>query len=669
MRFMAEIGQWIHMRDGARLAVTLYLPESAPLWPVVLEANPYRKDDVTASYAGEYRRLRDEGGYAVARVDLRGTGSSEGVAADEYPVQEQDDLCEVVAWLARQSWCTGAVGMYGSSYSGFNSLQVAMRRPPELKAIIAIYATDDRYTDDVHYHGGSRRALDLVDYPLYMVAMNALPPVPLRFGEGWRTVWDERVERLEPWVLRWLEEQVDGPYWRHGSLRPGYERIACPTMLVGGWADGYRNATLRAFERLEVPKRLLLGPWSHASPESSLPGPRIDLVPEMLRWFDRWVKAEPNGVDDEPPVAVYVRRSTRPAFDLDEVEGRWRFESGWPVDRARDVTLPLADALPLLVSDTLPVRGDVGPTASISCAGHLPFGQPDDQRPDDALSLLYEWAVGDEALEILGYPRLDVVARSSAPVAFLSVKLSDVFEDGTSSLVSRGFLNLTHRRSHEVPEALVPEEPYRVTVGLDATSWTFDPGHRIRLALAGADWPNVWPPPEPLTLRIERTGSALTLPGVSGTSSGRSEPHFGPSRTGPSAADRPGREGDHAASARGDADRAEVPVWRVERDLVRHETRVVIAHGSETSLEVGGRCIERYRGCCAVSTSDPGRARAEGSARFELAWPQAQVWSEARLLVRSDRKDWHVALELEAGEVGGSVRSRRWDRTIPRRHG
>jgi predicted acyl esterase len=260
---MAERHVWIPMADGVRLAVSLFLPDTGDPCPVLLEALPYRKDDVTAGHRTEYERLASEHGYAVARVDLRGTGSSEGVATDEYPPQEQADLCRVIGWLAAQPWSTGAVGMYGTSYSGFNSLQVAAERPPALKAIVAIHASDDRYTDDVHYVGGALRLLDLVDYPLYMVALNALPPVPALAGRGWRQRWRERVEGLEPWLLRWLQEQVDGPYWRHGSLRPGYERIACPTMIVAGWADGYHNATFRVLERLRVPARLLLGPWSH----------------------------------------------------------------------------------------------------------------------------------------------------------------------------------------------------------------------------------------------------------------------------------------------------------------------------------------------------------------------------------------------------------------------
>ena len=213
---------WIEMADGVRLAVSLVLPDGDGPWPSILEALPYRKDDLTVSYRGEYCRLADEGGFAVARVDVRGTGSSEGIATDEYPPEEQTDLAEVIAWLASQPWSNGNVGMYGTSYSGFNSLQLAARRPPALKAVCAIYATDDCFTDDVHYVGGSLRALDLVDYPTYMIAANALPPVPAVYGDGWREEWRRRVDGTEPWVLRWLTEQVDSPYWRKGSLRAGH---------------------------------------------------------------------------------------------------------------------------------------------------------------------------------------------------------------------------------------------------------------------------------------------------------------------------------------------------------------------------------------------------------------------------------------------------------------
>jgi predicted acyl esterase len=655
---MAERHVWIPMADGVRLAASLYLPDSRDPVPVLLEALPYRKDDVTAGDRTEYRRLAGEHGYAVARVDLRGTGSSEGVATDEYPPQEQADLCQVIDWLAAQPWSTGAVGMYGTSYSGFNSLQVAAERPPALKAIVAIYATDDRYTDDVHYVGGALRLLDLVDYPLYMVALNALPPVPALAGAGWRERWRERVEGLEPWLLRWLQEQVDGPYWRHGSLRPAYERIACPTMLVAGWADGYRNATFRVLERLRVPTRLLLGPWSHMATDSSLPGPRIDLVPELVRWWDRWLRGRRDGADAQAPVTVFVRHATRPAPDLAEVVGAWRDEPAWPPERAAELALPLGSG-----RDRLQVRPDVGVAGWIDCAGQLPFGQPDDQRADDAWSLTFDWPLEAE-LEVLGHPRLRVRVAASAPVAFLSAKLCDVFPDGTSAVVARGLLNLTHRRSHAEPAPLQPGQVEPVELELHATSWVFPAGHRLRLSLAGADWPNAVPPPAPVVLTVERDGSVLTLPVLRGPSPAPRTAD--PAGSGGAAPDPPAPPPPPPAGPDGSA--ADPPVeWRVVRDVLGRTTEAVIGHGGRTTLEGGAVVTERYGGTVGTALDRPWRTWAAGEAGYQVEWPEATVATTARLDLRADADAFEVRVDLEVREAGEPRWNRSWRRRIPRR--
>ena len=390
------------MDDGVRIALSLHLPDDAPPpWPVVFEARPYRKDDVSDASA-LYRRLCDEGALAVCRADVRGTGSSEGVAEDEYTPRELEDHLATISWLADREWSNGSVGMFGTSYSGFNSLQVAALRPPALKAIIPIYATDRRYTDDVHYGGGAMRGSDFLDYPMLMVAMNALPPVPSVFGEGWREEWLRRIETTEPWFLPWLEHQREDEYWRHGSVWfQGYETIEAATMIIAGHADGYHNMAFRGFERLSGPKRLLFGPWSHMSPRFSMPGPRIDHVPEMIKWWHRWLRGDDNGVDPRTSIAIFVRRSTPPRADLDAYEGEWRFEPTWPPARLREERRQLgAD------DDTLHVRGDVGVTGSIWCAADLPFGEPWDQRPDEAFSLVYDWPSFDQPLEIMGHPRV-----------------------------------------------------------------------------------------------------------------------------------------------------------------------------------------------------------------------------------------------------------------------
>lgn len=654
---MSRTHLFLPTADGTRLAATLYLPEGDGPFPALLEALPYRKDDLTASYRPEYTRLA-EAGYAVCRVDLRGTGTSDGIAEDEYPEQERRDLVEVIEWLATEPWSSGGVGMYGTSYSGFNSLQVAMERPPALKAICSIFASDDRYADDVHYFGGALKALDLVDYPTYMVALNALPPVPRLFGEGWRETWERRVLGSEPWLIRWLEEQTHGAYWQQGSLRPDYDRIEAATMLVAGWADGYTNIALRAVEGLRCPRRLLLGPWAHAWTETSLPGPNIDLVPEMLRWWDRWLKGIDNGVDADPPITVFVRRPTKPEPDLRTLNGEWRFEPAWPLERGREHPLPLGNAVAVgrtgIGPDTLEVRGDTGWTAWISCAANLPYGQPIDQRPDEANSLVYEWPPLDLDLEILGHPRVEVTVTSSAPVAYLSAKLCDVFPDGTSALVTRGLLNLTQRETRDDPTPLEPGAPYRIAVELEVTSWVFEPGHRIRLDLAGTDWPNAWPPPAPVTLGVERSG-ALILPVVEGPSPIDRRPVLPP----------PTRVLEGIESAKGNL--SSDVTWRIEHDVLARETRAFASSEGWTEAEdERPRFFEFYGGHVAVSTIDPGVARAETRGTLRIEWPEATVGSEVRGTVRSDREAYELHLELDVSEGDEILWSRRWERRIPR---
>jgi predicted acyl esterase len=545
--------------------------------------------------------------------------------------------------------------MFGTSYSGFNALQVAATQPPALGAVCAVYSSDDRYTDDVHYTGGALRGLDLLDYVLYMTAMNALPPVPARWGDGWRDEWRARVDGTEPWLLQWLRDQVDGPRWRQGSLREGvrppasergYERITCATMLVAGWADGYRNNTFRTFARLRGPRRLLVGPWAHQSPASAHPGPHVDLVVEMARWFDQHLRGVDTGVGTEPPIQVFVRHPTRPEPDLAMHEGVWRAEPQWPPARlVTRVLRPRRDGTVVITTE-----GDVGPSAWISCAGHLPWGQPSDQRADDARSLTFDWDV-DEPFEVLGHPRVALRVQPGVAVAYCSAKLCDVFPDGTSALVARGLLNLTHRESSTDPSPLVPGAWYEVEVEIDATSWVFERGHRVRLSLAGTDWPNIWPPPSAAPLALDTSAVALQLPVLDGP---------------PPVAEPPAL----AVPARDDPDDAttthEPTMWRVEHDVLDGVTRCVISHGTAYDAACGARVREHYDGDIDTARDDPAIAHARATARFEIAWPEAEVASEARLRVRSDVESYDVEVELDVDDGGETVARRRWHELIPR---
>jgi uncharacterized protein len=239
-------GIFIPLADGTRLAARVWLPDDAERDPVpaVLEYLPYRLNDGTVS--GDHQQMSWFAGYGYAgvRVDIRGCGESDGVCTDEYTEQEQADCLEVIEWIAAQPWSTGAVGMMGYSWSGFNSLQVAALRPPALKAVASCYASDDRYADDVHYRGGLVIPMDMVHWSTCMLGWQARPPDPEIVGERWRESWLERLEQ-PPWIAHWFAHQRRDAYWQQGSVRDDLSRIACPVLCVAGWADGYSDSALR----------------------------------------------------------------------------------------------------------------------------------------------------------------------------------------------------------------------------------------------------------------------------------------------------------------------------------------------------------------------------------------------------------------------------------------
>ena len=290
----------IPTRDGTRLSARIWLPEHAcadsPV-PALLEYLPYRKGDWTAVRDAQRHPWYAAHGYASVRVDLRGSGDSEGVLLDEYAPAELSDGVDVIEWLAAQPWCTGKVGMFGISWGGFNSLQIAALRPPALKAIVTVCSTDDRYADDVHYFGGAVLGIDMLGWSATMLATTALPPDPERVGD-WREQWEQRLDALVPFVDTWLAHQERDAYWRHGSVCEDYAAIEAPVLAVGGWADPYRNTVLRLLSGLSCPAKGIIGPWAHQYPDIDRPpGPRIGFLQETLRWWDRWLRDMPNGVE------------------------------------------------------------------------------------------------------------------------------------------------------------------------------------------------------------------------------------------------------------------------------------------------------------------------------------------------------------------------------------
>ena len=657
----------IPVRDGVRLAADLYMPDGADAdgpFPAVMELKPYRKDDINLESRPLYLVLPRHG-YVMVCVDVRGTGGSEGITSDEYTLQEQLDGYDAVEWVAGQHWCNGHVNMIGISYSGFTALQVAAHDPPHLTSIISIDFTDDRYTDDCHYRGGLLRMYyDIAYYGGQMVARNALPPDPDGLGDTWAQNWAQHLAGNEPYLLKWYRHPIDGPYWRHGSVGDAPERIACPAFLIGGWRDGYPNPPLRLYEALQVPKKVLVGPWNHAMPDTAIPGPRIDYLHEVIRWLDHWCKGRDTGIMDEPPIVAYMQRPdatdpehTREMHRLDTA-GEWRAETEWPPPGADQKTLYLHDDRALNetppaheLSDALNYHPTVGVTAGL-WSGGLPFGLPGDQRPDEALSLVYTTPPLSEDVHVLGRPRTVLHVSSSASVIGFAVSLCDVDPDGTSHLVAKGMLNATRRHSFQDPEPLVPGQAYELEIPIDCTGWVFPRGHRVRLSIANADWPNVWPTPELATSLVYRGGgrpSRLIIPTVPPHGSAK-PPTFGPSRR----------------VMRGPSEAVCRPTWQVTYDLLTGRAAVDIGHRASWRLHSGTVIEKESRSTFEVDPGDPAHASGRGRHTYQIGRSGHVTKASSEVAVQGTATHFHITIDLEVRVNDALHAVKHWVETMPR---
>jgi putative CocE/NonD family hydrolase len=654
---------WIEMSDGVRLAARIWRPVSADRDPVpaVLEMIPYRQHDLTAQRDSIHHPYLAGHGYACVRVDLRGSGNSEGVLTDEYLPQELDDAEEVLAWLRGQPWCDGTTGMMGISWGGFNALQVAARRPEGLGAVVSVCSTDDRYADDVHYMGGCLLS-DNLSWASTMFAYNSCPPDPAVVGDRWREMWLERLEGSGLWLDTWLQHQRRDDYWRHGSICEDYADVECPVLAVSGWADGYSNAVFRMLERLQVPCQGLIGPWSHKYPHLGQPGPAIGFLQEVVRWWDRWLKGIDNGVDEAPTLRAWMQRSVAPHTAYQERPGRWVAASAWPspdvVQERRGlgrhtIAEPDTEADDATVSVESPLS--VGQFAGKWCSYNAPPDLPYDQREEDGGSLVFETEDLADDLEILGAPVVDVDVAADRPVAMIAARLSDVAPDGSATRVTYGLLNLAHREGHDDPQPLEPSQSYQVRVQMNGVAHAFAAGHRVRLSVSTSYWPLAWPPPEPVRLTIRTGSSALTLP----------------------RRPVPDREDDLAAPVAEPEGSPAVEVsqlvpeeheWRVSRDLVDYTSRLDVVKDlgvvrfEDIDLDVTRRSEEAY--ASVADQLDSVRGETDWAMTFRRdGW---NATATTRTVLTCTPTDFIVHAQLDAFEGERRVCSLNWDRTIAR---
>ncbi len=659
---------YIPLADGTRLAARLWLPTDARRDPVpaILEYIPYRKRD--------FMRLRDEPihryyaghGYAAIRVDLRGSGDSEGLLEDEYLPREQLDALEVIDWLAAQPWCDGKVGMTGISWGGFNALQVAAHRPPALRAIITLCASDDRYADDAHFMGGCLLNENQI-WGTAFFANNALPPDPALAGDRWREMWLQRLEANRPFPALWLRHQRRDDYWKQGSVCEDFSRIGCAVYAVGGWADGYSNAVPRLLAGLECPRKGLIGPWAHTFPHNGVPGPAIGSLQEALRWWDHWLKGIDDGIMDEPMLRAWMQDYVEPEPFHEQRPGRWVAEPDWPsariAPRAWHLTggAGLEDAPADAVLLTLSSPQVTGLTGGDWCGMGSEGETPLDQRADDGRSLVFDSAPLERDVEILGMPVAVLRLASDQPLAMLAVRVNDVAPDGVSARVTFGILNLTHRDSHQHPQPLVPGEAVEVRVELNAIAHRFQAGHVIRLAISNAYWPMVWPSPEACTLELDTGGSQLQLPVRAVDSSDDLLPAFAPvEAAGPSSTRT------HLLTA--------AFTRSIERDLVGHQvTYRMVSEGGDfgdsallriedIGLDLGHHVEHRF----SIDERDPLSARTEIVEHLSMRRDDWQIRISATIRLAATRDSFIVGASLVASEGDEQVFSRDWEEIIQR---
>lgn len=660
---------WIPMSDGTRLAARLWKPVSAiedPV-PAVLEMIPYRKRDLTSVRDSIHHPYVAGHGYACLRVDLRGSGDSEGVLTDEYLQQELDDVEEVLEWLTEQPWCNGHTGIMGISWGGFNGLQVAARRPKGLGAVVTVCSTDDRYYDDVHYMGGCLLT-DNLSWASTMFAYNSSPPDPDLVGERWREMWQDRIEHSGLWLETWLQHQRKDEYWRHGSINEDYSDIEVPVFAVSGWADGYSNAVFRLLRGLDVPTRGLIGPWSHKYPHLGQPGPAIGFLQEMVDWWDHWLKDDKdNGAMDGPELSIWMQDSVAPSTTYEDRPGRWVGEPSWPSSRIVEERYPLGrhrifasealrDEFPKSPELTVQSPLSLGQYGGKWCSYNAPPDMPYDQREEDGGAMVFDSDPLEERLELLGAPTVELSLSADRPVAMVAVRLSDVAPDDAATRVSYGVLNLNHFDGADNPQPLEPGQKQTVTVQLNGLAQSFPAGHRLRLSISTSYWPVVWPSPEKFRLTVDPNESSLLLPirPSSLDDDAALTPTFRPPEGAPPLETLQLAPDEHD--------------WSISRNLAELTGKLEVVKDlgvvrfEDIDLDLTRRAVERYT----FADGDVNSVRGETIWHMGFEREGWKIQTRTKTVLTSTVDAFHIYAELDAYENDSRVASKTWNTTVAR---
>jgi putative CocE/NonD family hydrolase len=644
---------WIELPDGARLSARLRLPVTDRPVPAILEYLPYRKDDGTLARDERQHDYLAGFGFACVRVDLRGSGDSDGVLHGEYLETELHDGVDVIDWIAAQPWCTGAVGMMGISWGGFNGLQIAALRPPALRAVVSVAATVDRYATDVHYRGGCVLGTDMVPWSATMLCFDARPPTPRVVGDGWRDEWIDRLRRTPVLVHDWLAHQRRDEFWRHGSICEDFGAIECPVLIVGGFADGYTDTVFHVVGGVASPVRGIVGPWSHNYPAVGVPGPNIGFLQEVVDFFAEHLglaprPPSPDRTTWDEPLRVWVQEWVPPAPGHPERPGRWVSEPSWPSPHVRADRWYLdANALVALppAADEISGRDEVtvglrqGAWWGYAAPGQLPA----DQRLEEPSAFRFVGPRTEHETTVLGLPEVALRLRVDRPVAIVAVRLCDVAPDGSSLQLSRGQLNLCHRDGHEHPASLVPGEWFDVTVVLDSVAHDLPAGHRLELHVGTNLWPLAWPSPEPVELTLELgERSWLSLPIRTSPGGELPEPAFEPPEHAPVRA-------------------SVVAAPEHCRTLVEDQTtgRVVLTDRADAGTvvldELGTEMSSTASDVWEITRGDPLSARVRSERSWSIRWGDVHAEVRTTSEMWCDASHFHTSDHLVALEDGSQI--------------
>lgn len=643
----------LEMKDGVKLAVTFYRPvarKPGEKFPALIEMVPYRKDDFFALSDYGYGAYFAKHGYVVARVDVRGTGGSDGpVPVSEYSAAEISDAEQIIDQLSKKDWSNGNVGMYGLSWSAFNSLMTAHRKPPALKAIIAAHGSIDLFYNDVHYNSG---ALTLDFYSHQISTDNSLPQSP-----GYRiddTYFNHRFDK-KPWIFTWIREQQDSEFWRRASIK-FKEPLAVPAYVIGGLLDGYRDFVLDVKKHSTAPVIAEIGPWNHAWPEYGEPGPNYEWRQRALRWWDYWLKGVDNKILEEPRWMAFMRTGTPSGDHPATVPGYWRCEKEWPVQGASTQRLypqnkkRLADKpAKKTVHNSLKYVAGAG-----MAAGGWWGDLTGDMAVDDRHSLVYDSGPLTEAIEIMGNPLVHLRVAADSPFYQWSVRLEDLAPDGTVSLVSGASINPSQRYSRLAPKALTPGEPTTLTTAIHFTTWQFKPGHRIRLAISNAQFPMLWPSPTPGSTQL-----------ILGKNTWFELPVVPPRSTTDASCSLPPPESSDEAPFGKTLENTGTVFTRQRDDAKGESTFKTTSRVAWTQHNNEFRSDEAYE--WHVKDAEPAKAYFQGQRRNTFTIDGVEIDLLGKIRVESDATYFNVTFTKILSKDGILIREKSWLERIPRR--